>query len=308
MRLSRRIGRAARLAIGLAILSLVISRLSAEALVDRLAGLAWSLVLAATGIELAIRVLSSLKWHFLLRFRDPGSLFKDALAAHFVGVAVGSLLPSGGVDLAVGYAYYRQSGRAATAAASVAVDRLLSIVALLVFATLMTLLHLETLAVYREIGMVAAGAILLPLAVAAVFRWIPARWASRLQPVLDEFRNYKTRGMQVVGKNFAISMVIQILRVGFVFVLLYAVGESLPLALCAIIAPILFLFIMVPMGWLGWEQGVFVVILGLAGVQAEAAFAAAVVNRLVVALTSIPGVVFVVTGWGMKARAGGQAS
>jgi uncharacterized membrane protein YbhN (UPF0104 family) len=308
MRHPRRIGRAARLVVGLAILSLIISRLSVGALVDRLAGLVWLPIVYATGVELVIRVLSSLKWFFLLRFRDPSVRFKEALAAQFVGVTLGSLLPTGGVDLTVGYTYYRQSGRAATAAASVAVDRLLSIVAILAFATAMAFLHLEVLAVHREIGAVAAGAILLPLAVALVFRWLPARWKSRLEPVLDEFRDYRSRGLQVVGKNFAISMVIQILRVGFVFVLLYAVGESLPLALCAIIAPILFLVIMVPMGWLGWEQGAFVVVLGLAGITAEAAFAMAIVNRLVFALTSIPGVVFVATGWGMKARAGGQAS
>lgn len=311
-----------RWGIGIGVLAIILLNLSIEDIATELLHLSWVFVFANLIIKFAIRTIVGIKWYLILLIQDPQANFWRALAAHFAGTAMGSVVPVFGADLTVGYAYYRQSGQAASAISSVLMDRVIGAYATVFVGSLALLLNLERFMKIRAIlfvlGGVALAAVIAPFAVWGLMRyrkllvswWMPAKAKELLSIVRENLEEYRTRGVRMLMMNIGLALVVPILRILSMYTMALAVGAPGSLAEYAVLTPIMFLMFMapIPVAAIGLEQGVFIVMLGLIGVQAEAAFAMSVVNRVLLTISVLPGIACIVTGWGLNRSAPQQAA
>ncbi len=306
-----RTGPALRVIVGLALFAYILLKLEIGALIDELISVAVVWVLVNLLIEIITRVIVTWKWFLLLKEKDPSARFRDALAAQFIGVSIGSVVPLAGMDLTIGYTYFRQSGRAATAVSSVLLDRLVTMYAAVAFSAVVLVWHRSHFSTQPEVihlmGSLTLGALLIPLALVIAVQLagdrmlavLPARVAATASSSVNEMLKSLADGSQALIANVLLSLVVQALRVAAVVTLAFAVGLEPDLTDYALISPLVFLFLF---AWIGWEQGVFVVLLGLIGVPAETAFAMSIINRLVFSVSMLPGIACVLTGWGIHRR------
>jgi uncharacterized protein (TIRG00374 family) len=304
-----------RWVIGIGILIIILMNLSIEDILSELLHVSWVIIAVNVLIKLAIRCVVALKWYVILRIQDRTARFWPALAAHFAGTAVSSLVPFLGADLTVGYAYYRQSGRAASAVSSILMDRALAAYVTVFIATLVLIMNWERFQQFPEIlnimGVILTVAIIAPFGLIFLIRqrrlllswWMPAKLKGFLNAVRNNFEVYRKRGPQMLLVNLALALVTSILRILSVYTLALAVGAPGTLLEYAVVSPIMFLMVMVPAGQIEpivLEQGVFIVMLGLIGVSGESAFAMSVINRVLLVATALPGLLCILKGWGFK--------
>lgn len=306
-----------RWALGAAILGAVLASLSWEETARAFAGVVWPFVLANLAIKIALRVLAGIKWHLIVRLGDPGAPLRQSLAAHFAGTAVGAVAPVLGSDLTVAYAYYRQSQRASAAISTIFADRLIgmylliAIGAVAVLANLERMLELEPLLAFAAAATAAAvaaplGALrLLRARRSALRRAVPRRVEGVLGQVVGQLRAYWAEGRGALLANAALSLLVQLLRVLSVWTLALAVGAPGSLLDYAVVAPLMFFLMVLPIPAvsIGLEQGVFFVMLGMLGVPGELAFAMAVLNRLLTIVSVLPGIGCISLGLGFAPRA-----
>lgn len=301
-----------RWATGIGILVIILVNLSIQDIVSELLDLAWIAVLVNLIIKFVIRITVGLKWYLIVLIKDPAASFWRTQAAQFIGTAIGSVLPVFGTDLTVAYVYYRQSGQATSAISSILMDRIIGVSATILIASLMLLVNLERFMQIPVIPLLVCGifiaAITAPFAVWFLMRhrkllvswWMPKKARKLLTTVRDDLEEYRTRGARMLLMNIGLASIIAILRILSVYTLALVIDAPGTLAEYAVIGPLMFLMIMVPLpvASIGMEQGVFIVMLGLIGIEAETAFAMSIVNRVLTTISVLPGILCLLTGWG----------
>ncbi len=301
--------------LGGAILVVILANLSWRELADTFATLAWTYVAVNLVIKVLLRVVSAWKWHLVRLVNEPEARFRDSLSAHFIGTAVSVVMPLAGTDLAVGYVSARQNRRVDAAIASILIDRLIGVYLIVILSTIALLTDLPRFAAMPALALAVAGAvaaaILLPLA--GLLAWtnrrrLPSRFVpDLLRRVVTNLQAFRAIGRGALGRNVLLSLAVQAGRVLSVYSLGLAVGAPATLQDYAVVAPLMFLLMSlpVPAASIGLEQGVFVVMLWLVGVPAEIAVAMAVLNRILNIVALLPGILCLVAGWGLRLVAPG---
>ena len=257
--------------------------------------------LAAVLVLVAVdRAVMILRWILLLRARGIKIATGDATKLFLVSSFVGSFLPAGiGGDAARAYGLSRDATTGSDAVASVAVDRLLGVLSLVVMAVVGVIAWTpDGPSDWRIAGAIVA----LTVAAGGVFwanellRWIiPDHrhgnfFTRRLLKVADAVGRY--RGHRAVLLHvMAWSIAVQVLRVTQAYLLGLGLGMTVPFAYFLLFMPLGLLMLLLPISISGFgvPQGVIVWLLRPMGVPDAQSFALATLIVLTGLAGNLPG-------------------
>ena len=255
-----------------------------------------ALVLGLVAIDRAVMIL---RWLLLLRASGIAIATRDAAQLFLVSSFVGSFLPAGvGGDAARAYGLARESTSGSEALASVAVDRVLGVMSIVVMAVVGVLAWRPAQGDARVVWAIAA----LTIACVAFFfanvwlRWmIPdahhghfiARRLIRLSDALGRYRN--RRGVLV--HVMAWSIVVQLLRITQAYFLGLGLGLTVPYSYYLLFMPpgLLMLLLPVSISGFGVPQAFIVWLLLPLGVPETQSFALSTLIVLTGLAGNIPG-------------------
>lgn len=253
-------------------------------------------VLALVAVD---RLVMIVRWVLLLR--AVGTKVSLRVAAHIFLVSsfVGSFLPAGvGGDAARAWSLARHTARGADALASVAVDRLLGVLALVVMASVGLLVwvppagadwRLPAVALVVAVACAAAFWIdrLVRLVVPAGPHGLFARRALALADAVSQYRDHRAALAQVMGW----SMAVQLLRITQAYLLGRGLGLDVAFAYYLLVMPVGLLILLLPVSVSGFgvPQGIIVWLLQPVGVASEPAFALSTLIVLTGLAGNLPG-------------------
>ncbi len=278
-------------------------RLAARALAD--ASPAW--IAAAAVLTVLDRMTMAWRWVTLLRAVDANRPLRTAplLRVFFVSGFAGTFIPAGsfGGDTVRAVAATRQGVTMANAVASVALDRLLGTVSVLLSGVvgIMLLGRLEyrwLLWVAGALGGAGAVATWLLLFDSRVYRVLLQRTGlSRIAAVdrlahkfLDAVGQYANKRSVVAGV-LAGSVFVHVLRTLQVWALGMALGMTIPLIWYFAAVPLIVLIMLLPISpnGIGTGNAAFVYLFGVAGVTQEDAVLLSILFMLLSVIGNLPG-------------------
>lgn len=279
----------------------------------------WSIALVA--VLLAVdRAAMIWRWVLLLRASATPVAFGTAARIFLISSFVGSFLPAGvGGDAARAWSLGRHTAHNSAALASVAVDRLLGVIAIILLGTVGALIW--TRAEESDLP----GWILL-LAVGVAVGTVAALWADRIvqrvlypgwrasQPgrillrLADAVARYR-RTPGVLASVLCLSLLVQVLRVLQAYVLGLGLGIEVPFTYYLVFMPIGLLVLLLPLSVSGFglPQGVIVWLLRPRGVADELSFALSTLIVLSGIAGNLPGAWLYLKGKGSGVRDQGSA-
>lgn len=291
-----------RLAVTLAILAWLATRIDL-----REAGRAMletdSRALLLVGLLVALdRIVMIWRWVLLLRATGAPVTTEAAARIFLVSSFVGSFLPAGvGGDAARAYQLSRHTTRGHEAIASVAVDRFLGVVAIVI---------LGAGGAFASAALIPAGQRSLVLGLALVtgvggasLLWIdrlvglalPAGWrvtraGHRAEAVARAMAEYRARP-GVLASVLALSFSVQILRIAQAYVLGLGLGLTVPFRYYMAFMPVGLLMLLLPISVSGFglPQGVIVWLLRPVGVPDAQSFALSTLIVLSGLAANLPG-------------------
>ena len=290
--------RAAVSAAILAYLVLTIDVGAAIGAVTRLSG--WYLA-GALGLVLIDRLLMISRWTLLLKGTGTAIRFKSAAWIFLVSSFVGSFMPAGiGGDAARAWTLARRTADGGGAVASVAVDRLLGVIAVVLLgaagaAAWMRLDASASGAWAMVLGALIAVGALAMLWIDRIFeRIVPPAWRTgwiRSAGLLAQAVGVYRRAPRTLLSVLALSVVVQVVRVLQAAVLAAGLELSVPLGYFFVFMPIGLLLLQVPIsvGGFGAPQGVIVWLLERRGVPEAASFALSTLIILLGIAGTLPG-------------------
>ncbi|MGH9159415.1 MAG: lysylphosphatidylglycerol synthase transmembrane domain-containing protein, partial [Vicinamibacteraceae bacterium] len=302
-----------RLIITSVILLYLVRQVDARAAAGAILGVClWSIALV--GLLLALdRVVMIWRWVLLLRASATPVAFNTAARIFLVSSFVGSFLPAGvGADAARAWSLGRHTAHNSAALASVAVDRLMGVIAIVLLGTTGALIWTRT----EELA--PRGWILL-LTAGVVMGTVAALWADRmvlhlLQPgwrtrqsgrmllrLADAVSRYR-RTPGVLASVFCLSLLVQVLRVLQAYVLGLGLGIEVPFTYYLVFMPIGLLMLLLPLSVSGFglPQGVIVWLLRPYGVADELSFALSTLIVLSGIAGNLPGAWLYLRGKGSR--------
>jgi uncharacterized protein (TIRG00374 family) len=264
-------------------------------------------VLALVALDRAVMIM---RWVLLLRASEVNIQTSRAVSIFLTSSFVGSFLPAGvGGDLARAYGLSRATAAGSEAVASVAIDRLVGVLSLLVMGIIGLLAWTpdvgpdpRAIAAIIVLAALSAGAL---YADRAVRTMLPealhgSRVGRRLLELSDAVARYRGRGA-VLLQVFGWSMVVQVLRITQAYLLGLGLGIAVPFRYYLLFMPIGLLMLLLPISVSGFglPQGVIVWLLRPVGVPDEQSFALSTLIVLTGLAGNLPGLVL----WLRRARA-----
>jgi uncharacterized protein (TIRG00374 family) len=256
-------------------------------------------VLALVAVDRCVMIL---RWILLLRAREIPVTTGEATRLFLVSSFVGSFLPAGvGADAARAYGLSRDSATGSDAVASVAVDRLLGVLSLVVMAVVGVIAWSPA---ERSDWRILAAIVVLAGACGAAFwanellRWvIPThrhqrfftRRLLKLADAVGRYRGHRGALLHVM----AWSMVVQVLRVTQAYLLGLGLGMTVPYAYFLLFMPLGLLLLLLPISVSGFgvPQAGFVWMLQPMGVPESQSFALSTLVVLTGLAGNLPGLV-----------------
>ena len=216
------------------------------------------LVLMMVAIDRAVMIL---RWVLLLRASGNPITTADATRLFLVSSFVGSFLPAGvGADAARAYGLARENTAGSEALASVAVDRLLGVVSLVLMAIIGVIAWAPEGRTDWRIAAAIASALVACVAVFWANEWmrwiIPAHrhdgfFTRRVLRVTDAVGRYREhRGVLV--HVLVWSIVVQVLRITQAYVLALGLGMTVPFAYFLLFMPLGLLMLLLPISISGF--------------------------------------------------------
>jgi glycosyltransferase 2 family protein len=275
-------------------------------------GADWRWILAAIGLVFVDRTLMAYRWTVLLCALTPGSRppFNTVLRIFFVSTFVGTFLPSVGGDLYRAYSLSRLSVSGVESAASVLMDRVLGVMAIVIVGVAALV---PAPAAVRNTGMLvtlAAASIGCVVAAVAVFSERAASMAHRLTGrlansrvrrigvgMIDSVRRYSHHHRELVNV-LGFSVGVQIIRIIQAWCLGRAIGIDAGLGMYFILIPVVLLIMLLPVtiSGLGTSQGAFGWLFGSIGVPVAAAVALSILFVTLGVVGNLPGGLLYVFG------------
>jgi glycosyltransferase 2 family protein len=275
--LSNRLGFLLRLGVSASILTLILSRIPTDGLLERVTGAAPVFLAAAVVLALLIVVLVAMRWRLLANWLGLAVPVGLAVRAVFLGFFSSQALPSTvGADLVRGYMVARHTAAIRRVAASVIADRLAGLFALCLLLALFNPVLSQLPAPYAgvvvPVALLASGAVLLAFLLACTGT------AIRLEA-------------RPIAGSVGVGLAIHALAVVSASLVARAYGVEPSLAVWVSIIPLSVLASAVPVSISGWgvREGAIVLLAGPLGVPpAEALLVSLTIGVLNVA-ASLPG-------------------
>jgi uncharacterized membrane protein YbhN (UPF0104 family) len=268
----------------------VISKTGIDRVLSTLKGINILSFVFAVLIYMLSTYISTIRWRLLLHEKFP---MKKLVSLYFIGAFFNHLLPGliGG-DAVKAYYLYRDTGKGSSAVGSVFMDRYVGFAALML---------VGLLAFPFGFGYFRGSYIewVLPLIVlffiAGSFFFFGLRIGRRFKPLsgfYDYFTVYREK-KAVVIKALLLSVLIQTIIIGAVYVLSRGLGVNVPLLPLFIFIPVIWTIATIPISisGLGVREASFVLLFGFLGIDPVQATAVSFAWFLSVATGSLPGLV-----------------
>jgi glycosyltransferase 2 family protein len=292
-------------------LAYIVWKIDIEQTLDILGDADYWYLAAAVAIMTVTVLPMAWRWQRLLRAREIDDSLGWLTRAYFVGYTAGQILPTavGGDAARIFETSRRHPGRGGPIAGSVLLERALGGAATLTLAAVGFALALGEYDVGAYLWIELAFVVATILLAVAVFSRSARRPLSRTVPLLRWLRverpiravyegvhAYRAHTRLLIGV-FALTLVIQAVRVLAIWCTGEAVGIDLSPRVYYVMGPLLFLVMLVPftVNGLAVREAFFVSFLGQLGVPADAAFAAGFLFFLVTIAMAVPGAL--VLGW-----------
>src|SRR6478752_9225589 len=238
-----------------------------------------ALVLGLVALDRSVMI-----WRWILLLRSTGIQITNAAAARLFLVSsfVGSFLPAGvGADAARAYGLSRETTRGSEALASVAVDRVLGIMSIIVMAMVGVIAWKPAQDIRFILAIVAL--LLVCRAFFSASWWmrtlVPGRFhghglVRKLLRLGDALERYRGR-RGVLARVMAWSVVVQLLRITQAYYLGVGLGMAVPYSYFLLFMPLGLFMLLLPISISGFgvPQGVFVWLLRPVGVPGAQSFA-----------------------------------
>lgn len=243
-------------------------------------------------------------WRWLLLLRASGTPVATAVAARIFLVSsfVGSFLPAGvGGDAARAYALSQRTAQRGAAVASVAIDRILGVVAIALMGAIGVVSYARRHPDPQvQLVAVTSAVVVLVGSVGAVWadrwlRWLPEDWHDwtpvRLPlRIADSMAAYRDTPRTLVTV-FGLSVIVQLLRILQAYGLGLGLGIDVPFSYYLVFMPIGLLMLLLPVSISGFglPQGVMVWLLRPLGVPDPLSFALSTLIVLSGLFGNLPG-------------------
>jgi len=310
--MTRRTRQVGTLVLTAAAIAYLIWKIELSTTLDVLAdtNVAW-FVLAVTIMIVTVPVLA-LRWGWLLAAHDIHERVPWLTRAYFVAYTAGQVLPTslGGDAVRVVETTRRHPGRATVVTGTVVLERGLGGAATVLLGAIGFLLSLGEFDVSAYLwleGVFVFGTIVLGFLFFArsarplLHRTRPLLRRLRVEKPLRHFyesiHHYRGHG-RLLGKVFAVTFVVQAIRILSIWAAAKAVGIDLDPRIYYVFGPLLFLVMLVPftLNGLAVREAFFVSFLGSVDVGANQAFAAGFLYFLITLLLAFPGAVIMLRG------------
>ncbi len=279
-------------------------------------------------VALADRVLMTYKWSLLLRAKGIRIPLPDLTVAYLVSTFLGLFLPATlGGDALRAYAVSRGGHQGSHVVSSIIVERLLGVVALLLFALAAllatTMLPGQSLLPNGGALFAAMAALLLVLLaflvvslddsvsrrLGALVKVVLARrtapgegFRRRLADIYGSYRSFRNQRTYLAA-FLLLSLAENGLPVLWTYFISLAFGMTVPLLYFFILMPIVLVLVRLPisMDGFGLQEGAFVYFLGLIGVPAAEAFLLGIASHLLALSSVLPGgLLYLLNGLGLR--------
>ncbi len=295
---------ALKILISTALLAWILSRAALGDIAVAMAGTFLPLLIAAYSLDIIGLLIGVARWRVLLRTQaTPPPTWRFLAQSYMIAAFFNNLLPSTvGGDASRSYDSYRASGGSTQAASSVVVDRLLGLLALVLFALvglpfasqvaeampdLGRWLELGTLAMLGAVGLIFFGSRLVRLRA-----YLPARVEPAIQQVWRAFASYRGGGQwRTLVKAFGLSLLLQANVVLYFVLIAKALHLDVPAQSFFLIVPLATFVTMLPVSinGIGLRENALAVMLAWYGVGAAQAVALAWLVYLGGLLTGVAG-------------------
>lgn len=262
---------------------------------------------AALAFYMVAITVNGAKWHVLLRAQGVNVPFPAVLRFIFVGFFFNNFLPANvGGDVMRGFSLARYTDRAADAAVSVIVDRVIGLMAYMATAAIAAVIAVNftgraELEQVEWVALVALAVLALGFGVLLsrrlrmlISRIFQIRFLAPLAPlwgrVSDAFGAYRFRYAALVTA-FGIALVGIACTTIVNWLLSQSMGGLMPLEAIFLFNPLIALVLMIPVsiGGIGVNQTAYPFFYGLAGVPADHALAVSILMQAIALLGSLPG-------------------
>jgi glycosyltransferase 2 family protein len=265
----------------------------------RLAPAAAAIVVGLLGIDRAIMIA---RWVILLRATGHQVATKSAAWIYLTSSFVGAFTPGAiGADVARAYTLTERTSQASDAVASVAVDRLLGLLAIVLVGVAGSAVWAPRLGIGAMRLAVVAGVVSIGATVA--FLWadswsrtmIPPRWhgrrlARRMLRLADATARYRGH-REALALVLLLSIVVQLLRISQAYTLGRGIGIDVPFAYYLAFMPVGLIALLLPVSVSGFglPQGIIVWLLQPQGVPEADALALSTLIVLSGIAANLPG-------------------
>jgi uncharacterized protein (TIRG00374 family) len=296
----------ARALLTVAVLVLLASRIDLRATAEALSRLNLPLALLVVVLVAADRAIMIWRWIILLRARGTRISAGHAASIYLVSSFVGGYTALAG-DAARAYTLSRRTSQGSEAVASVAVDRVLGSLAILVIALMGIVIAGTRVSENDAMVFGIITAMLVGGAAAVMFadRWIrvaiPKGWhqtalGTRVLRVADALGAYRGHRAAIFSVSL-LSIGVQLLRVLQAYVLGLAIGIDVPFSYYLLFMPAGLIALMMPISLAGFgaPQGLIVWLLKPRGVPAADALALSTLIVVAGILANLPGAAVVLS-------------
>lgn len=261
------------------------------------------LLLAGLGLWIVIQLMNVYKWWLLNRGQGITLSYRQLLNVYFIGMFFNTFLPSGfGGDAMRAYEMSRLTDQGGASTVSVIIDRLTSLYALILMATLAMLFAPEEIRVIPLpwlLGLDLLGAL-------ALYAILQGTWIRKLAKVplfasrapirrfIEEIASSTLSlrsSVRLLFASLGISLLFQFLSVVEHHYFIQALGIRTPFSSTALFFPILTVVSSLPVtiNGLGLREGGYIYFLGLLGVAREDAVLVGLISFSMLLLSGIWG-------------------
>lgn len=277
------------------------------------------LLILALMITTCNRILMAIKWNILLRAKGIHLSWNEVTRIYYTSTFLGLFLPpTVGMDTVKAYRVSRKGADLTDVISSIVMERVLGMIALLVFGimggiifiTMYADVDFNMMSVLRLFVALAIGGVLLFVVslsksfgavVLKFFDIVPKRGkyvrkaSEKLEILYRSFHRY-SENKGVIGVFFMLTCVENVLPIIRPFIIALALDAYVPLSYLFVIVPIELVLIRLPISFDGFgiREGIFVYFLALIGMGPDVAFTIGLTNHLLFLIAIVPGWLFYV--------------
>jgi glycosyltransferase 2 family protein len=253
------------------------------------------------------RLIMAYKWNILLKAKGVSTAWKDLTVIYFKGTLIGNLLPTSlGGDAVRAYELSKVSKNMVEVVSSIIMERFLGFLS---SAAMAVIVSPFLILLFPEFPRFLLLLLLLSLLAGLLFFfWItrgeglPAplsallaklHWTEKIHKIGASFVLYRDHPKALI-LFFIWSFGEQLLPILSTFLLVLALGLSIPIYYLVPVIPLTQFFARIPisLSGLGIQEGLFISIFSLIGIKATSAFALGLASNLGNILSGLPGAFF----------------